>query len=77
MKYIIFDTGQSVIFPPTIQHDEMVTKGRKPKTAGQCMLFAEGSNVTVSCFGGSTTLGIESSPKEDAEIISEMINSFV
>lgn len=58
-----------VIFSSTISHDTF--KSLKPKSAGFCSV--NGDKRTVSCYGESWSLGIQSNPKEDSELATRQV----
>ena len=54
VTYIKTESGQIILFPPTISHDKF--EQFKPVSAG----FAQIYNDEITCFGESFTLGLKS-----------------
>ena len=61
VKYIKTESGQIILFPPTISHDKF--KQFKPVSAGFAQIYDE----KIACFGVSFSLGLKSDP-EDSEL---------
>ena len=81
-KYIIYDYGGydvAVIFHAVVDHSRMVEdvipgdaygdKKAKVKGAGFVSIGVNREGFVVSCYGKSTTLGIESRGDEDAVVV--------
>lgn len=85
-KYIVYDYGGydvAVIFHEVVDHSRMVEdvipgdnyadKKAKVKGAGFVTIGVNCSGFVVSCYGKSTTLGIESRESEDNEVVSSTL----
>jgi hypothetical protein len=67
-KYIVLGnaTPAPILFGDVITH-EQVAHGRFVRSAGFCRL----DEVGATCFGESVSLGIQSDPEEDEELINQ------
>lgn len=79
VKYVIVD-GTAIVFPASIQHSDMVRFGQKCTGAGFVTFYTKedeyGENlVHASCYGKSISLGIESRPVEDSQIVTRQITN--
>jgi len=75
MKYVIFQTGETVLFAESVTH-AFVAGSRPVRSAGFCVLETNRNRfdeirAKAICYGGSDSLGVTSRP-EDAEYISAM-----
>ena len=78
-KYVIVN-GCAIVFSAAIQHREMVGFNEKCEGAGFVRFYAEknsyGEDVIVAkCYGKSISLGIESRPEEDSQIVTRQITN--
>lgn len=75
LKYVIIDDCFPIIFGEAHKHSDF-SRNRlgKPTSAGFCHIHQAGEEgMTVSCFGKSVSLEIESQPG-DAQIIEKLLN---
>ena len=83
-KYIVFDmqTGgpTMIIFGAWLKHSDMkrAFESEWPGhngilSAGELELFIRDGGPAVSCFGRSTTLGVESNPKVDDKLANRLL----
>lgn len=79
VKYIVLENETLAVFSPYIQHadmNRMLNEGRTPDGAG---FVARGEkrngDISFSCYGKSTSLGIPSREK-DKELINIMFGTF-
>lgn len=70
-KYVVFESGDCIVFSETIKHDVMKRCGRGEIVgAGKCWFTANSNGyVTVSCAGKSDSLNIQSRESVDEQII--------
>jgi len=70
LKYIVDENGNFMVFSPTIHH-RTAEKSSYYHTRAKCIGagFVSFGNRTVSCFGRSESLNINSNGIEDAKII--------
>jgi len=82
VKYIVFDSGDVVIFSATIDHSTMRNTGRgNPAGAGFLHFFisdtVEGgkrnAHVSVMCYGESVSLKLKSREKLDEEKVNQYV----
>ena len=78
-KYVIV-RGSGIIFTAAIQHRDMVGYNEKCEGAGFVRFATKvdsyGDTVIVAkCYGKSISLGIESRPEEDSEILTRQITN--
>jgi hypothetical protein len=70
-KYIIIDRVKYSLFAHGIEHiDE--ANGRNVTSAGFCDIGVENGKLFVRCYGGSSSLNIDSDAERDANIISKI-----
>lgn len=74
-KYIITYEGSAVVFGPDLTHAEVAQKFYgKCRSAGFVKIYAKDKyDIRVDCYGGSVSLGINSRPEEDEQIVLRMI----
>lgn len=81
MKYIIFDNGEFVIFPETMNHGAVARSLRATKDSVLGAGFVrigceiEESEHFANCYGESISLGIRSRGDEDGAIIERYLNA--
>ena len=72
MKYVIFQTGETVLFAESVTH-AFVAGSRPVRSAGYCLLETKRNQfddirANVICYGGSDSLGVTSRPEDAKEI---------
>jgi hypothetical protein len=71
LKYIMYDSGEFVVFTKNTMHCDVTILGRNPVSAG----FLVGlPDVGFKCTGDSETLGLRCRD-EDTEIINTALNN--
>lgn len=77
MKYVIHEkeyAGNEILLTfgdPVVDHDEMIRHRYNILGAGFCEVGVIGGEVSVTAYGESILLGVQSRRGEDAEIIRE------
>lgn len=81
MKYIVFESGDAVVFSNGADHKAMAN-GRKVRSAGFCFIETgrnQWDDIVVKrfgCYGDSQSLGVKSMP-EDSEIVKQIFIGMV
>jgi hypothetical protein len=78
MKYIRYSGGSFVIFPDTINHNDIRVRGQfigEPCNAGKVQIYTRDREVQVHTYGESTSLKLKAS-KEDGEAIKKMFENY-
>lgn len=77
LKYINFEHIGLVIFEPTVEHRQMqLIVGRKALSAGFCSFPNEDEvGNQPRCYGKSTSLNLDSSPK-DTPALKRLLNPY-
>jgi hypothetical protein len=78
-KYVIVE-GSGIIFSAAIQHKDMVGFNQKCEGAGfvhfATKVDSYGETIIIAkCYGKSVSLGIESRPEEDSQILTRQITN--
>ncbi len=75
LKYIILKKENTpLIFPrKPFSHYEIAQNKGEVLSAGFCIFSIKENEITVTCFGSSSTLDIDSNPSEDKIIIEAFI----
>jgi len=71
-KYTIVDGKYPIIMTDASQHGDF-GQGLKKTSAGHCSIDFRDNDVFVSCWGSSIGLKVNSDPKNDEELIQEML----
>ena len=75
MKYIVFNEKDFIIIPDYMNHIDVVKDITQVKSAGTVRFYGAKSQageyvIVADCYGKSISLGIESKPEEDSDLIS-------
>ncbi len=76
-KYVIVD-GNVIVFTPVIEHKKMVPYGEKCSSAGFVRFYKDVNSwgeevIKAKAYGRSISLGIESDPEKDSQMITYQI----
>lgn len=77
-KYVIVEVmgmPTPVILASFMNHSDVVKPGQKVIAAGMCKISSDEGKISVTCYGQSQTLGIQSRSAADAVLIEFFLTS--
>lgn len=77
-KYLILKKDNTPILFPKVPFSHLEVSGNLGNivSAGFCFIKIEGNKVIFTCYGNSSTLGIESDPVKDKLILENFFNLY-